>query len=280
MFNYNWEFYLNNNKDLKKALKFNLFTALHHWDKHGQHENRKVILELFDWNFYKDNVKKKLNINLKNKRQAYLHWITVGKKKKISCHNYKVPKNRLKFIHITKTGGTSIENLGMINGYRWGRFDLNYGWWHGIFKKLDLKKRLNYDWFLVVRNPYTRIISEFHCSWGGHNNIKNCNKKDFNMFIKNKLKNIDLVRGNHYTPQYLYIDKLSNINILKFENLYEDFNNLMKKYNIKIKLDIHSNKNKKKFGVKHLNKENINLIQKIYMQDFIKFNYSFDIMDI
>ena len=32
----------------------------------------------------------------------------------------------LKFIHITKTGGTYIEDIGIKNGKKWGRFDKEY----------------------------------------------------------------------------------------------------------------------------------------------------------
>lgn len=39
----------------------------------------------------------------------------------------------LKFIHITKCAGTTIENLGKKNNILWGKFHKEYGWWHEIF---------------------------------------------------------------------------------------------------------------------------------------------------
>ena len=68
----------------------------------------------------------------------------------------------LKFIHIAKTGGTSIEDWGKENGYSWGRFDPDMA--HGgknhypfIFRDASLQS-MN-DWFVVVRNPFTRVVS-------------------------------------------------------------------------------------------------------------------------
>ena len=40
----------------------------------------------------------------------------------------------LKFIHITKCGGTTIEDLGKSNNIDWGRFHQEYGWWHECFQ--------------------------------------------------------------------------------------------------------------------------------------------------
>ena len=41
---------------------------------------------------------------------------------------------QLKFIHITKCAGTSIEDIGIENNILWGRFHTEYGNWHEIFK--------------------------------------------------------------------------------------------------------------------------------------------------
>ena len=46
----------------------------------------------------------------------------------------------------------------------------------------DMKSGLQqkYDWFMVVRNPYDRILSEFYCKWGGvGKNALQYNKKQF-----------------------------------------------------------------------------------------------------
>lgn len=68
----------------------------------------------------------------------------------------------LKFIHITKTAGTCIENAGRKNRIQWGRHHTEYGEWHEYFPSKPAELKLKYDWFLVVRNPYERTLSEYY----------------------------------------------------------------------------------------------------------------------
>ena len=93
----------------------------------------------------------------------------------------------LKFIHITKCAGTTIENMGKKNNILWGRFHKEYGCnyilgppWHEIFKNQNTNLKLKYDWFVVVRNPYERLISEFYCKWGGIGKLNNINHLNLN----------------------------------------------------------------------------------------------------
>lgn len=189
------------------------------------------------------------------------------------------PKEKeLKFIHITKTGGTSIENTGIDNNIEWGKFDKRYGWWHRTNEIKDIIKHphmLFYDYFLVCRNPYDRIISEFHCKWGGvGNKIKKYNIKSFNKYITRKILNVNKSKG-HYIEQYKYIPPFFiKCNILKFENLNNDFNKLMKIKNINIILKNYDNITRvKKFTVNDISKKNIMLINKVYSKDFEIFKY-------
>ena len=185
---------------------------------------------------------------------------------------------QLKFIHITKCAGTTIENIGKKKDILWGRFHKEYGFWHEIFPNKKEKLKLKYDWFAIVRNPYERLISEFYCRWGrgiGHlNNIDHIDEKQFNLYIKTHILNRE-PQGNHYTQQYKYIDQNIFIHIIKFENLEFEFNELMKKYKLDIILNQKDNtsKHKKKFTVESFTPEIIRLINFIYHKDFITFGY-------
>lgn len=191
----------------------------------------------------------------------------------------------LKFIHISKTGGTSIEDIGNKHNKKWGRFHIEYGRPHKKFNIQPLALRKKYDWFTIVRNPYTRIISE--CSkFMERHNIKTKKIHKFNklisrfinrmLTIKKELKYIN-VNGAHYTPQSEYIDDISTIHIIKYENLKTEFENLMVKYKLNnIKLDKHHNKSIKLYTVKDLYPTTIELIKKAYLNDFILFDYSID----
>ena len=188
----------------------------------------------------------------------------------------------LKYIHITKCAGSTIEDIGKENNIYWGRFHHEYGWWHECFprKHIDLKNK--YDWFVVVRNPYDRIISEFYCNYKGIGRKPLLNDDfddiDFNNYIKKQIlmrEKGNLKRGDHYTEQYKYIDKNVNIHIIHFENLHTEFKELMEKYNLQLKINIHSNKSnlKRKFTVQSFSPEVIELINNVYHKDFEMFHY-------
>lgn len=190
----------------------------------------------------------------------------------------------LKFIHITKCAGSTIEELGRENGILWGRYHKEYRWWHEFFPDKDKNLKNKYDWFMVVRNPYDRIISEFYCKWGGPKKSENFTEKEFNSYIKEKILTrynhkfwqlSKTSKGNHYSEQYKYIDNKSTIHILHFENIKNDFDTLMKKYKINIKFNLHVNAStkKKKFTKQSLSPEVINLINRVYHFDFVKFGY-------
>ena len=190
-----------------------------------------------------------------------------------------VKQKELKFIHITKTGGTTIEKLGQKHNIKWGMFHKEYNNWHRPPGEQNQNIIQKYDWFTVVRNPYDRIISELHCRFGNHNReILNKSKNEINEYIRKCINLKDnfhnyknLYCYGHYNEQHKYL--CDNINILKFENLEEDFNKLMIKYNMNIKLQGHHYKMKRKFNIHDLDKETINLINNVYHKDFELFGY-------
>ena len=197
-------------------------------------------------------------------------------------------KKKLSFIHITKCAGTFIEDIGNLNNQTWGRHHKEYGWWHEIFIKKPLKLKEKYDWFVIVRNPYTRILSEYYCQWGGINhrlckNVKNIkNNKDFNDFLIERIKKRKL-DGDHYTEQYKYIDENIDINIIKYENINTALQVLFDEYNININVSDYNKRNTKEYinktnilpyTVDNFNEELITLINTVYDKDFQLFGYN------
>ena len=113
----------------------------------------------------------------------------------LSSRQLDVVHQNLEFVHITKTGGTTIERVGCENGFKWGSmhyfpyFDCegpdvsswemrkqdyaNISPWHTppkILEKLVDDKENPFkgsDLFTIVRNPYTRFVSEYHCPFAG-----------------------------------------------------------------------------------------------------------------
>ena len=162
--------------------------------------------------------------------------------------------NNLKFLHIPKNAGTSIEKAGYEQNILWGfkewekkdelgesiynfkkLFNYNSPWIHKL-TNLKTKKNRCYPWhlplnkldmniyskddkiFTIVRNPYSKIVSAFKYK------IKNPTKDDLNNFINEKLSNFEENKywnGCHILPQYEYTEnsKIKIDYILKFENL-------------------------------------------------------------
>ena len=201
-------------------------------------------------------------------------------------------QKRLYFIHIPKNAGISIELQGLKHGYRWGMFHTGPFKVHLITEDRDhqLRKLGQYhNFFLVSRNPYTRVISEFFCNWDFHRRLRSFKtKKDFNDYLEFKIKNRDIInrsvfspQNSHYIEQYRFLPPIGlRCHVLRFENLSSDFNLLMEQYQYPIMLKTHLNhgkRNQKKFGLKDLSPENIDLIRQVYKKDFEIFKYSLEL---
>ncbi len=179
----------------------------------------------------------------------------------------------LRFIHITKTAGTSIEHTGKINGISWGLHHSEYGPWHEFFPRKSRALKDKYDWFMVVRNPYTRVVSEFYCHNGGPTN-KNVSVNVFNKEIRNRIESRSTF-GDHWSEQYKYLDETCVIHILRYENLKEEFDMLMLKYGFAFTLSAHLNKGHKTYTERNLDNDTVSLINHVYQQDFLTFSYDY-----
>jgi hypothetical protein len=188
------------------------------------------------------------------------------------------------FIHIPKTGGTSIEyyfskkyNIPLNEKSLYNipsdkkELSLQHHTYRDIIKKkINITFDKNLKILSVVRNPYTRIISDLF--YFKKININTTPDEVYKIIKNDYIKNPML--DNHYFPQYKYlIDKknklINNLILLKTENLTKN----MKKigYN---DFDIHENKNNNNINYyKYLNKDRIRFINKYYNKDFEFFKY-------
>ena len=186
----------------------------------------------------------------------------------------------LKFSHITKTAGTSIEDAAFACGIKWGCHHLRgETYWHDPISTFPSKLRESYDWFTVVRNPYDRILSEYHCPW-----VKiyapSHTAADFNRIIRhNILQRItystNRFRRGHFLEQWRYLDPSVTVHVLKKESLEPEFAALMEQYGLPVILNVTSNKgHPKKFGIHDFTMDTIRLINEVYAKDFELFGYS------
>jgi hypothetical protein len=194
----------------------------------------------------------------------------------------------LLFIHIPKTGGSSLEiyfsrkyGIGLnYNSLYSGNNAFNgHSLQHSTLreiKEMKIREMKNIDFnnikiISIVRNPYHRLISDFFY----HKFLNQNSDKDF---VYKKIKEYfenDNTYDNHKIPQYQFlINDDNNIDkdviILRTENLNEDMKNLgYDDFNIREKKNRYNNIN----YMDYLNNESIQLINDYYDMDFIYFNY-------
>lgn len=168
------------------------------------------------------------------------------------------------FIHIHKTGGSSVKNF-----FHKGKGDkASHMTVKSIIKNIGMEKFKKYSTFCVVRNPYDLIVS--HYSYRVQTNrIKKIN---FNDFILNK-------HFLHVPPQVEYLKYNNEIycnDILRYENLVDDVDKFITKHNINLNISNfpHSRKSKRKDYKEYFtNKEVLDVVNEHYKEDFETFNY-------
>lgn len=199
------------------------------------------------------------------------------------------------FIHIPKTGGSSLElyfsskfeiplNNKCLYSYIQDdqllneNIEINTSLQHITYNQIvKYSKIFNIDFnnikiITIVRNPYERVVSDlFFLSLITTNSTK---EEVFDILTDFYLiADIDAC-DNHPIPQYKFItnDKgeiIQNVHILKTENLTNEMKNLGY-----IDFNVHVNENSNKINYyNYLNNESIEIINYFYHLDFILFNY-------
>lgn len=144
------------------------------------------------------------------------------------------------FVHIPKTGGTSVEkvlnmrNKQSIYGYTKTVSGIKYDAQH-LTPKLLKKELPNFDdyfKFTIIRDTYSRILSEF--IWVNRHN-KTVTYSKFLKFLERYRK----PRRSHQLSQIDYLEDCDYDFILEFENLSEDWDRLCEKLGIYRELPHH-----------------------------------------
>jgi hypothetical protein len=189
------------------------------------------------------------------------------------------------FIHIPKTGGTSIEqfikdhdrNILLLLGVK-----NNRSLQHLLASEVKLiapylyKK---YYKFSIVRNPYDRLLSEYY--WNPTINLaykSGKSKKEFLNSITDIIKNnkyYDNIYNDHFIPQYYFLynnnNKLLVNQIFKYEDLDWVSKYLKKKLNINRDFPY---LNKNNIEKENWNDEEKEIIYNLYKNDFLYFGYN------
>ena len=271
-------------------------------------------------------------------------------------------KHKLGFVHIPKTGGSSVEVAGADAGINWGscifkpllergiepkkerepdKTPTTFGHnnnaqssevhdcpsqellerykhhtvprnvrnslapWHVPLKCLPVPyyQDMFQELFAVVRNPYTRMISEYYfsCEHFGVTRTQRCtsriNRNDptfMNVWIQQQIRRQALSKApnptcdsyarGHFIRQYDFVYGWNGErrieHILRMEHLEEDFRNLMMSHNLDHKISLPKRQVKKRstqdiLNVYNLTNETIDIIQEFYSKDFELGDYSF-----
>jgi hypothetical protein len=217
----------------------------------------------------------------------------------------------LEFVHIPRTGGTAIEVAAWsAKQILWGACHTSEGahigcgkpdWprafdWMGPSKRdrkyvgepwlapptwLNPSPYANKDTFCVIRDPYDRMVSEYHAnSYSTFHSSKD--PRELNSWIQMKLREVMKISNypGHFLPQHFYVydhhRRQVVTHVLRYENLHMDFDNLMKRYNLdEIKLPpkpAHATDGAF-FTKESLSPDTIAMINDIYRADFRIFGY-------
>ena len=172
-------------------------------------------------------------------------------------------KYKVIFIHVIKTAGVSIASALNMKGTN------NHSSASEIRKQVGEKIWNGYFKFTFVRNPFDKIVSQYH-----YNQRNNFTSKD--LTFKEYVKEWSLGKKISKFPQQhlFYIDdKLDFIG--KFENLQEDFNVVCDKIGIPQQQLPHKNQSKHKCYTEYYDEETKQIVAEKYAKDIEYFGYKF-----
>ena len=200
-------------------------------------------------------------------------------------------KHNFIFIHIPKTGGSSIHS--MFNYSVPKPYVDSSGRERDHFTALDYKHRIpdyhNYFKFTFVRNPWDKLVSEYLFFklgtelWKPPHRIIDLKKLSFKEFIAS-VQNINFdiqthYSKSHYIPQSDYILD-ENLDICvdfigRFESFSRDLQTVYNRINIPLPDIPHVNKTKHGHYTEYYDEETKQIVAEIYAKDIEYFNYKF-----
>lgn len=145
--------------------------------------------------------------------------------------------------------------------------------------------------FAVIRNPYTKMISEYYCPWNGyHGGGKTQTPLTLNKFLQTRIqrakKNAKTYGGTHMIPQVEFIFNMGKNqqqvvdHVLFKENFAEEMERLMIEYDMPPKIIqllstvVNGGKNQnERMTLKNLTLDTVQMINDVYKNDFNLLGY-------
>lgn len=212
-----------------------------------------------------------------------------------------IHKHKLIFIHVPRTGGTSInkyfEDTHCFDEHKLDVRSVNFHIMYGLYKTpketfeldhldySDLQKFCpeqvfsSYKKFAIVRDPLERLYSDFgRIKLRGDKRLFDAKDMTFDQFVlevekifHRGLDKLGHFKKSHLLPQVNFVPNGKGIHILRFSHLGEDWNNFRRLHDLP-ELELpHSNKSAK--GNKHIiaSDETISIVKEIYKDDYKAF---------
>lgn len=186
-------------------------------------------------------------------------------------------KEKLVFIHIPRTGGTSVEIA--LAGKDWWLIDADTKHLSASMTKkiLGEERWAEYFKFSIVRNPWDRIISMYATGWWWQNNLR-CYKTDtptLREFIEQLKPHLHERHGLRF---YHEIIDLPLNYICRYETLATDFSYVCNIHGLtNIELPHYEKSNRSHYSL-YYDDETAKLVGDIYNIDIKLFGYSFERM--
>ena len=179
------------------------------------------------------------------------------------------------FLHIPKTGGTSVEKYIKPYCFRIGHHHLPA---ERMKKRIGSKKFDQYFKFTFVRNPWDKYVSEDkwytnkQCYWP-----KQCEKKIYReMTFKEFLKNFDPYDKPHAFSYSKMIGDFESFDFIgKFESFEKDFRKICLLTGMPDKKISHGYKTQHRHYTEYYDDETRQIVAERYAKDIEYFGYEF-----
>ena len=169
------------------------------------------------------------------------------------------------FIHIPKTGGTSISHALR---------DHPHPIIHRHSSISDFQKRLDiseYYKFSCIRNPWDRIVS-----WYGFDQREALYRKSFKDFVSFIEREFKAERPGQFQSQLNFLKgKMEMDFIMRYENIQDDFHKVCKEIGIEHKSLPKMNWSDRSHYRVYYDRQTRKIIEDLYREDIVHFEYSF-----
>ena len=191
------------------------------------------------------------------------------------------------FLHIPKCGGTSVESTfgAWSNNHSENYFYLGNNRQHCLLNEIldEHPECSNYFKFAFIRNPFSRIVSEYNYILSNFKKLKNLSFKEFILNLEYYFKNFAYEYHSLSLCDYL-VNKEGEIVVDfvgRLENFQDDFNKVCDNINMPNLTLPHamksSNNSNKKHYTEYYNDETREIVAQQYAKDIEYFDYQFQL---